>query len=116
MPSRFEPCGLTQMYALKYGTAPVVRATGGLRDTVIEFDPAAATGNGFAFEPYQPEDLLVAALARTVAVFKQPLQWRKLMDNCFACDFSWQQAARNYLEWFAQLLAARAAGQQPPVT
>ncbi len=106
MPSRFEPCGLTQMYALKYGTAPVVRATGGLRDTVSEFDPATGAGNGFAFEPYRAEDL-VAALARTVAVFKQPPQWRRLMDNCFACDFSWEQAARNYLEWFARLRAAR---------
>ncbi len=65
MPSRFEPCGLTQMYALRYGTAPVVRATGGLRDTVREFDPARGTGNGFVFEKFDASEM-VAALDRMV--------------------------------------------------
>lgn len=106
MPSRFEPCGLTQMYALKYGTAPVVRATGGLRDTVAEFSPDSKNGTGFVFEDYRPQ-ALVGALSRAVAVFKNPALWRTLMKNCFAADFSWQKAARQYLDWFARLSSER---------
>jgi starch synthase len=108
MPSRFEPCGLTQMYALKYGTVPVVRATGGLRDTVAEFDPARSTGNGFVFEAYQPEDL-IGALGRMVRLFRSPEQWRRLTANCFRCDFSWARSARNYLTWFEELGRGRPA-------
>ncbi|HEY6419573.1 MAG TPA: glycogen synthase GlgA [Candidatus Binataceae bacterium] len=106
MPSRFEPCGLTQMYALHYGSAPVVRATGGLRDTVTEFSPESGSGNGFVFEDCSPEDL-VAALRRAAAMFKNGPQWRRLMQNCFAADFSWDRAAREYLGWFERLRAAR---------
>ena len=107
MPSRFEPCGLTQMYALRYGSAPVVRATGGLRDTVSEFDPANGTGNGFAFEKFEAADM-VAALSRMVSMFRDRTKWRALMANCFAADFSWDRAARQYVEWFARLRKARA--------
>jgi starch synthase len=106
MPSRFEPCGLTQMYALRYGSAPVVRATGGLRDTVSEFDPAAGTGNGFVFEKFDAAEM-VDALARMVATFKDRPTWRRLMANCFASDFSWERAARQYVEWFTRLREAR---------
>ena len=106
MPSRFEPCGLTQMYALRYGSAPVVRATGGLRDTVAEFDPARGTGNGFAFEKFEAAEM-VAALSRMVATFRDRAAWRRLMANCFASDFSWERAARQYLEWFTLLRKAR---------
>jgi starch synthase len=106
MPSRFEPCGLTQMYALRYGTAPVVRATGGLRDTVNEFDPARGTGNGFVFEKFDVAEM-VAALDRMVTMFRDRATWRRLMANCFASDFSWERAARQYLEWFTRLRKAR---------
>jgi starch synthase len=106
MPSRFEPCGLTQMYALKYGTAPVVRATGGLRDTIREFDPNTGEGNGFTFEPYRAEDL-IDALNRMAAMFKTADRWRQLMANCFAADFSWEHAAQNYHDWFQQLSRER---------
>jgi starch synthase len=102
MPSRYEPCGLTQMYALKYGTAPVVRATGGLRDTVSEFDPVKRIGNGFVFNEYTPK-AMIAAMRRALAVFRQPPQWSSLLDNCFAADFSWSRAAAEYLRWFADL-------------
>ena len=108
MPSRFEPCGLTQMYALHYGGAPVVRATGGLRDTVTEFDPKTGAGNGFVFEDYRAEEL-VAALGRAAALFKNAPRWRRLMQNAFAADFSWDRAAREYLVWFKRLGTARAA-------
>jgi starch synthase len=106
MPSRFEPCGLTQMYALKYGTAPIVRATGGLRDTVSEFDPRSRTGNGFVFEQYL-SDALIDAVRRMCGVFQDEKSWRCLMRNCFAADFSWDRAARNYMEWFARLREAK---------
>jgi starch synthase len=106
MPSRFEPCGLTQMYALHYGTPPVVRATGGLRDTVSEFDPATGLGNGFLFEDYTPQ-ALVGALERMTRVFATPPVWRKLMANAFAADFPWAASARRYLDWFAALRRER---------
>ena len=106
MPSRFEPCGLTQMYALRYGSAPVVRATGGLRDTVREFDPAKNSGNGFVFEKFAANDM-VAALARMVATFSNQRTWRRLMTNCFAADFSWERAARQYAAWFSSLRKER---------
>jgi starch synthase len=106
MPSRFEPCGLTQMYAFKYGTAPLVRATGGLRDTVVEFDPQTGSGNGFVFADYRPEALLDAA-QRARRLFADRAGWRRLMDNCFAADFSWAVSARHYLQWFAELRRAR---------
>lgn len=109
MPSQFEPCGLTQMYALKYGTVPVVRATGGLRDTITEFDPKTTTGNGFLFTPYTAE-ALIGAIERAIAVYRRPNQWSRLMGNCFKSDFSWDRAAREYVEWFARLeRAARSA-------
>ncbi len=102
MPSRFEPCGLTQMYALRYGAAPVVRATGGLRDTVSEFDAERGIGNGFVFEKFDAAEM-VATLGRMVATFRDRATWRRLMQNCFAADFSWERAARQYVEWFARL-------------
>ena len=108
MPSRFEPCGLTQMYALKYGTAPIVRATGGLRDTIEEFDPAAGTGNGFVLHEYRV-DTLIAAVQRMMSTFANKEAWHRLMQNCFAADFSWDRAARSYLEWFARLHTERKA-------
>ena len=102
MPSRFEPCGLTQMYAMRYGTAPVVRATGGLRDTVTEFNPATGAGTGFVFDAYAAEPL-VSAISRAVETYRKPQLWQRLAANCFAQDFSWERAARNYLTWFEAL-------------
>ena len=106
MPSRFEPCGLTQMYAMRYGSAPVVRATGGLRDTVSEFDGVKSTGNGFVFDKFESADM-VSALRRMVSMFRDRAKWRALMANCFASDFSWDRAARQYVEWFTRLRNAR---------
>ena len=103
MPSRFEPCGLTQMYALRYGSAPVVRATGGLRDTV---DSAKGSGNGFVFEKFAANEM-VAALARMTMTFSNRNAWRRLMANCFAADFSWERAARQYAAWFSSLRKER---------
>jgi starch synthase len=102
MPSRFEPCGLTQMYALKYGTVPVVRATGGLRDTVKEFNSATGLGDGFVFNEYDADAMLMA-IERAVTTFRDDTHWRRLIGNCFHANFSWDRAAREYLEWFERL-------------
>jgi starch synthase len=107
MPSKFEPCGLTQMYALKYGTAPVVRATGGLADTIAEFEPKSGRGNGFVFRGYKSEEL-VDAVGRAVSIYRQRETWSRLMDNAFAADFSWQVAASRYLDLFARIESWRA--------
>ena len=109
MPSRFEPCGLTQMYAMKYGNAPIARATGGLRNTVSEFNPISTQGNGFVFEQFQAE-ALVAATTRAVNTFRSPPKWRQLVENCFKADFSWSGAAHEYLDWFSRVHSQRASG------
>jgi starch synthase len=108
MPSRYEPCGLTQMYALKYGTVPIVRATGGLRDTVVEFEMGSCTGNGFTFTEYESA-ALVAAVRRAASVFRNTGWWVRLMSNCFKADFSWDLAAQEYLRWFERLRDTRSA-------
>jgi starch synthase len=106
MPSRYEPCGLNQMMSLRYGTVPVVRATGGLADTVHEFDPASGKGNGFSFEPYEV-DALVASLKRALATYRQRQVWRRVQANGMAEDFSWDASAQKYEEVYAE--AARKA-------
>ncbi len=103
MPSRYEPSGLNQIYSLKYGTIPLVRAVGGLRDTVEEFDPAAGTGNGFVFEPYDSSSLL-AAVDRAMSVFRDRNRWEALMRNAMAADFSWRRSAGQYLDLYKRLL------------
>ena len=97
MPSRFEPCGLNQMYSLRYGTLPVVRATGGLDDTVQNYDPASGAGNGFKFHDASGEALL-GTLRWALHVFhNEPERWRQLQQAGMALDFSWDASARAYL-------------------
>jgi starch synthase len=102
IPSRYEPCGLTQMYSLRYGAIPVVRATGGLDDTIEEYDPARGTGNGFKFQEYSSAALL-SCLQKAVAVYQQKERWRQLMRRAMACDFSWEVSAREYLRLYQRL-------------
>jgi len=102
MPSRFEPCGLTQLYALKYGTIPVVHATGGLDDTIRQYDARFGTGTGFKFASYT-STALVEAVQRAILLHKQPKKWQKLMQNAMACDFSWQASAKEYETLYAAL-------------
>ena len=108
IPSRYEPCGLTQMYAMKYGTIPIVRATGGLEDSVEEFDPAAGSGNGFKFAEAAPGPLLEAA-ARAIRAFGRPGDWSALVRNAMAADFSWARSAATYLALYEMLVTAPAA-------
>jgi starch synthase len=102
VPSRFEPCGLTQLYALKYGTIPVVRATGGLEDTVTQHDERTGQGTGFKFALYKSE-ALVEAVRRAILLYNQPEKWQKLMRTAMACDFSWQASAKEYEKLYAAL-------------
>jgi starch synthase len=105
MPSRFEPCGLGQLIALRYGTVPVVRATGGLRDTIEDWVPSSGTGNGFEFEPYRVQALL-GALRRALSVYEDESAWRRLQLNGMRTDVSWEQPARRYAELYELALHA----------
>lgn len=102
MPSRYEPCGLNQIYSMRYGTVPVVRATGGLDDTVEEFSPPSGTGTGFKFSEYTG-DALLKTVQRAVAVYADAPAWRKLMKNGMARDFSWEASARKYIQLYRSL-------------
>ena len=112
MPSRYEPCGLNQMYSLRYGTVPVVRATGGLADTVQDFDPVSREGTGFVFQHYDAAEM-VHALRRALTVFRQPHLWSRLQDNGMACDFSWRRSADGYDRLYAEALERVGAGEVP---
>ena len=106
MPSRYEPSGLNQIYALKYGTIPIVRATGGLKATVQPFDPTTGEGTGFLFEPYDATALL-EAVDRALAVFRRKEAWTRLMNNAMAADFSWARSAPAYLEVYRRVLGGK---------
>ena len=99
MPSRYEPCGLNQMYSLKYGTVPVVRYTGGLADTIENFDPKKNTGTGFGFMHYDPLEFL-EAVRWGVETYKNKKVWEGLMRRGMEKDFSWRKAAEKYVEVF----------------
>jgi starch synthase len=102
MPSRYEPCGLNQIYALHYGTVPVVRATGGLDDTVEDFNPALGGGNGFKFSAYTPTALL-AAIDRARGWYGRRQAWQTLMRAGMGADFSWKRSAVEYVELYRSL-------------
>jgi starch synthase len=106
IPSRYEPCGVNQMYAQRYGTPPIVHATGGLKDSVVDATPAtlsAKTATGFAFPALTGEDLLDAC-RRAAELFRSRRGWRQLQKNGMARDFSWETAATQYLDLYRTLL------------
>lgn len=105
MPSRFEPCGLGQMIAMRYGTIPVVRKTGGLADTVREWDPATGTGNGFVFADYAAA-ALVEAVERALGAYRDSGAWARLVRNAMSSDFSWARSADAYLRVYEAALRA----------
>jgi starch synthase len=110
MPSRYEPCGLNQMYSLRYGTPPLVREVGGLADTVHEFQPLTREGNGFRFQRFDPAEML-AALKKALAIHRQPELWRALQRNGMREDFSWRHSADAYDALYARARERlRAAG------
>ncbi len=106
MPSRHEPCGLGQLIAMRYGSIPVVRATGGLADTVEDFDARTGVGTGFVFHRYDPIDFF-GAIARALETYRYPDAWWALMRRGMSRDSSWDAAARTYLELYGQALESR---------
>jgi starch synthase len=107
MPSRYEPSGLNQLYSLKYGTVPIVRATGGLDDTIEEWDSEKGTGTGFKFTGYDPKDLL-AEIDSALEAFKDKKRWAQLMRNGMARDYSWALPAKEYARVYEDAAQRRA--------
>jgi len=110
VPSRFEPCGLTQMYGLRYGTLPLVRRVGGLADTVVDATDAARhddVATGFVFDAATPT-ALEQALTRALALYREPTQWRRLMQRAMAQSFSWDTAAQAYMSLYQRALTGAA--------
>jgi starch synthase len=103
MPSKYEPCGLNQIYSLKYGTVPVVRATGGLDDTIAQYDPATKKGNGFKFTRYDAKEFL-NTIKMAIGFYSQPEHWRQLLQNAMTADFSWERSAEAYLQLYGKAL------------
>jgi starch synthase len=107
MPSLYEPCGLNQIYSLKYGTVPVVRATGGLDDTIEEWNAEKGIGTGFKFKGLRAEGLW-AAIERALAAFEDTKGWQRLMLNGMAQDYGWEKPAREYAAVYEEVTQKRA--------
>lgn len=103
MPSRFEPCGLNQLYSLRYGTIPIVRKTGGLADTVRNYEPALDDGWGFVFSGFNSEEL-ASEVWRAVDAFHDKTKWLKIMKRAMKQDFSWEKSAQKYKQLYVELL------------
>jgi starch synthase len=110
MPSRYEPCGLNQIYSLRYGTVPIVRATGGLDDTIDPFDLEHGTGTGFKFVPYSGA-ALVQTIRQALQLFSDERIWKRIQLNGMAKDFSWKTSAAEYVKVYAAAQALRGGGQ-----
>jgi starch synthase len=109
MPSRYEPCGLGQMIAMRYGTVPVVRRTGGLADTISDYTPSTGEGNGFVFENYTSYACFVA-LIRAMETFRRPDEWRLLQRRGMEADLSWAASAQRYVELYRKAQEFKATG------
>lgn len=113
MPSKYEPCGLNQIYSLKYGTVPIVRATGGLDDTIEPWDTRTGKGTGFKFTEYNGEALLLT-IKQALLAFRDQSSWRQLMRNGMSKDFSWNASAREYVRIYERVRQLRGSTLQVP--
>ena len=117
MPSQFEPCGLSQMIAMRYGTVPIVRETGGLRDTVLSYNEFSGEGNGFTFFNYNAHDMLHTIERASDYYRNHPDVWRKLQERGMKGDYSWDHSAAEYVKLYESLFNGKAeeehAGQEP---
>ena len=103
MPSKFEPCGLSQLIAMRYGSVPIVRETGGLKDTVIPYLTGEGVGTGFTFYSYNSYDML-GAIDRAIEVYRQPNEWARVVSNCMSRDYSWTTSAEAYIKLYQEIL------------
>lgn len=115
MPSRYEPCGLNQIYSLKYGTVPVVRATGGLDDTIEQWEPTTSRGTGFKFAKYS-SDALLASVNQALQAFKDKVGWKRLMLNGMSKDFSWNASAKEYVKIYQRVKPQRSTQTRESLT
>jgi starch synthase len=106
MPSRFEPAGLVQMEAMRYGCIPIVRNTGGLADTVTDAIPTSRSGTGFVFNAFEPMALLIA-IVRAYTAYRDPRRWRAIVQRAMSCDFSWDVSAERHVELCRRAVATR---------
>ena len=104
MPSAFEPCGLSQMMAMHYGTLPIVHAVGGLRDTVIPYNRYTGQETGFSFDDYQPAVLRKIMILAVTLYRQHPLVWRQLQHQAMTCDFGWEHSAQQYRATYQKLM------------
>jgi starch synthase len=107
MPSLYEPCGLNQLYSLRYGTVPVVRRTGGLADSVQLYDPTTGTGNGVVFDHFDA-NAMRWALETALDLYAQPAHWQRMIENGMAADFSWERQGERYVQLYRQLIGSTA--------
>jgi starch synthase len=112
MPSRFEPCGLSQLISFRYGTIPVVRETGGLNDTVIPYNEETGEGTGFSFDNYNAHDML-HTIERAVSFYDQKGVWNKLVNRVMDLDYSWHNSAKKYSKLYNQLTGAGEKKSKP---
>jgi starch synthase len=110
IPSLREPCGLGQLYSFKYGTVPVVRATGGLGENVKPFNSRTVKGNGFVFKEYSSQSLL-ESLRYALNSYRKPRQWKKIMEACLGENFSWEMSANKYLRLYQNALGLKRGGK-----
>ena len=103
MPSQFEPCGLSQLISMRYGTVPIVRETGGLKDTVEAYNEIWQTGTGFSFANYDAKEMLMIIRYAYDVFQNHPKEWRKMMKRCMKADHSWQSSAGNYEKLYQEL-------------
>ncbi len=100
MPSLFEPCGLSQLMALRYGTVPIVRETGGLKDTVEPYNEYREPGTGFSFTNYNAHEMMSTVRYAEQIYYDKKREWNKIIDRAMAVDFSWEESAKKYEELY----------------
>ena len=107
MPSNYEPCGIGQLIALRYGSVPVVRETGGLKDTIIPYDKYTKQGNGFRFADYNAHEMMYA-LKRALSAYENYEEWKQIVENAMNSDYSWKESAREYKALYEKLTGSEA--------